>query len=315
MRQAAPARCGLPHEAYFAVLSGTVPMKARSDSECAALSTPPPPLMTWEAYENGKHGQLNLPGFTEMPTLAERAFLLIARAWRSSIRSPQAKTKAQGAREETALLSCLLLATRWGRTFTPLPLDEIWQNRYTHRQDNHFQWLDDLAWDLCTYSLSDETERLRRNPTIETLIANLSHESSSVRAWTLDLAWSAHGEIPALYARQALNELLQNVAVYCCDSSAALASRFFLKPDDFLEYARQYRPPSDYQQQYARNMDRLAGVLRLSNQAFAKTESDCWSLIAGELFASFFVPHRLPPAFTGHDLFEHLKRLSSPKTL
>ena len=187
----------------------------------------PLPLMTWEEYENGKDGQLNLPGFTDMPTLAERAFLLLAREWRASKRSSQERTKAQGAREETAVLSCLLLANRWGRTFTPLPSNEVQTNRHAHGAGANFHWLDDLAWDLCTYALSDDTERQRQNGTIESLIANLSHHSSSIRGWILDLAWLTHREIPAIYALQAVNELLKNVAVCSCDCSAALASRFF----------------------------------------------------------------------------------------
>lgn len=276
-------------------------------------SSPPRPLMTWEEYENGKDGQLNLPGFTEMPTLAERAFLILAREWRTSKLSSKERTKAQGAREEITVLSCLLLATRWGRTFTPLPLNEVQTNRYKHSTNANFQWLDDLAWDLCTYALSDETERQSR--TIESLIANLSHHSSSIRGWILDLAWLAHRELPALYARQAVNELLKNVAVCCCDCSAVLAARFFLKSDDFVEYACHYRPPASYEDQYENNVKRLKGELPLLQQAFAQTESECWTLISEILFASIFVPHRLPPTFSRQDLFEHLNRLSAKQII
>ena len=272
-------------------------------------SSPSRSLMTWEEYENGKDGQLNLPGFTEMPTLAERAFLILAREWRASKFSSQERTKAQGAREEISVLSCLLLASRWGRTFTPLPLNEVQTNRYKHSTSATSQWLDDLAWDLCTYALSDETERQSR--TIESLIANLSHHSSSIRGWILDLAWLAHSELPTLYARQAVNELLKNVAVCCCDCSAVLAARFFLKSDDFVEYACQYRPPAGYEAQYEKNVKRLKGELPLSQQAFAHTESECWTLISETLFASYFVPHRLHPAFSRQDLFEHLHNLSA----
>jgi len=275
----------------------------------------PLPLMTWEEYENGKDGQLNLPGFTDMPTLAERAFLLLAREWRASKRSSQERTKAQGAREETAVLSCLLLANRWGRSFTCLPLNEIQITRHTHRKDNSFDWLDDLGWDLCTYALSDDAARQRQRLTVESLIANMSHGSSSVRGWILDLAWLAQGEIPAIYARQAVNELLKNVAVFCCVCSVALASRFFLKPDDFLAYARQFRPPTDYEKQYERNLDRLKGELGPSQLGFSQTESECWRLITETLFVSFFVPHRPPPAFTGQDLFEHLRSSLTPHPL
>jgi hypothetical protein len=263
--------------------------------------------MTWEEYENGKDGQLNLPGFTEMPTLAERAFLMLAREWRASKLSSQERTKAQGAREENTVLSCLLLASRWGSTFTPLPMAEVQTNRYKLGTSTAYQWLDDLAWDLCAYSLSDETER--QSLTIESLIANLSHDSSSIRGWILDIAWLSRIELPALYARQAVNELLKNVAVCCCDCSAALAARFFLKSDDFFEYASQYRPPASYETQYKNNLNRLKVDLQLSRQSFMHTESECWTIISEKLFSSFFAPHRLPPSFNVDDLFAHLTRL------
>jgi len=251
------------------------------------------PLMTWEEEEAGKIGQMNLPEFTEMPTMAERIFLRLAREWRSSVRSTQNRTKEQGSHEETLLLACLMLAVRWGRAFTPLPMKEIALNRYTYKPGgSSYEWLDQLAWDLCEYALSNEHDRQSQHRTIESLVANLSHGTSSIRIWIVDLAWLFLPEIPLIYNRAAVNELLKNLtsALVYWDSSAALASRFFATPGDFFDYASRVAPPSAWEEQYTERLRSLRTGLTVLDNLFSRLEKDCWDVIVPAFMDKKFVP-------------------------
>lgn len=251
-----------------------------------------PPLMTWEEEEAGKTGEVNLPGCTEMPTMAERAFMRLARDWRSSVSAEQDRTQEQGWHEDTLVLACLLLVVRWGRGFTSLPKNEIMINRHTHRRDYGGDWLDDLAWDLCEYALLNDYDRQIQHRTIEALVANLSHDKSSIRVWIVNLAWLFFSEIPAIYNRAAVNELLKNVAtaIIYWNNSAALASRFFVSPGDFLDYAYQARPSKGWDDQYTDRLNSLKGELTTGHELFSHLEKTCWDVIVPAFMDKKFVP-------------------------
>jgi len=266
------------------------------------------PLMTWEDYENGKEGPLNLPGFTEMPALAERVFFILAREWRASVKSGKPRSKERVLHEATIVLSCLLLTVRWGGTFTRLVMLEISTNRNVYRVDDGGRWLDDLAWDLCRYLLADLTSRKSMTDVIETLVANLDHHRSAIRIWIMDLTWLFRAHIPVVYIKATVDALLKNLADTLIGpfQSAALASRFFITSEAFFTHAQQFRPPATFKDQYEACLSDLKSTLPTAIAPFLETENQCWQLITETIFGKLFVPFALPPAFVGKDLFPHL---------
>jgi len=276
--------------------------------EATAEETPVIPLMTWEEEENGKEGQLNLPAFTDMPTLAERAVIHLAREWRESVVTNKPHNKQQGAREETIILACLLLSVRWGSAFTTLPLREVDRNSHLNRGDYGFAWMDSLGWDLCRYALSDPLDRRHLNRTIEILVANLAHGSSSVRLWVMDLGWLVKPLVPVLFIEATVNALLKNLADTLVGpmQAAALAARFFLVPEDFISFASRFRPPATFNNQYAARLADLKSTLHSASAPFVETENQCWQIITDAILGKLFVPLKLPPAVEGKDLFPHL---------
>lgn len=268
----------------------------------------PLPLMTWEEAENGKQGQLNLPAFTEMPTLAERAFILLAREWRKSVQSNEPLTNLQAIREQKTIWACLFLAVRWGQTFTALPAKEVGANQWSCRHKSTYGWLDRHAWDLCEYCLLKTPRSSPPIRVIDQLVAALSHEDSSARKRVFDFVWLAVPKIPAAYTVAAVQALLKDVAgtLRWHSHAAALASRFFNTRTCFITYAEQFQPPAEYARQYAERLGKMERRLADICTPFVEIENQCWQLITETIFGKLFVPFALPPAFEGKDLFPHL---------
>lgn len=266
------------------------------------------PLMSWEEEESGKEGQLNLPAFTDMPTLAERAFILLAREWRKSVRSNEPLTNIQAIREQKTIWACLLLAVRWGHTFTSLPAREVGSNQWSGRHNNKFGWLDRQAWDLCEYCLLKTPRSSPPIRVIDQLVAALSHEDSSTRKRVFDFVWLAVPKIPAAYTVAAVQALLRDVAgtLRWHSHAAALASRFFNTRTCFITYAQQFQPTTEYAQQYAERLGKVERRLADVCTPFIEIENHCWQLITETLLGKLFVPFALPSAFEGKDMFPHL---------
>jgi hypothetical protein len=269
---------------------------------------PPAPLMTWAEEENGKEGQLNLPAFTDMPILAERAFILLAREWRESIRSDEPLTNLQTIREQKIIWACLLLAVRWGQAFTSLPINEVRANQWPCRHKSIYGWLDTQAWDLCEYCLSKTPRSDPPISVIDQLVAALAHEDSSVRKRVFDFVWLTVPKIPAAYTVATVQALLKDVAdtLRWHTHAAALASRFFTTRTFFIAYAEQFQPPAEYARQYAERLGRMERRLADICTPFIEIENQCWQLITETILGKLFVPFTLPPAFEGKNLFPHL---------
>jgi len=101
----------------------------------------PGPDFSWEDLETAKPGQLAL--FTPFPTVAERAFLVLARKWNVDVQAGDRNISLP--REVDILaLSCLLLAVEWGDKFTDVARHQMESNRGAAAARREPSWYDQL---------------------------------------------------------------------------------------------------------------------------------------------------------------------------
>lgn len=195
-----------------------------------------PPVMNWEEIESGKPGQLNLKGMSPLPTIAERAFLTLARRWRIEYEKqdpPRRFTNSMGDLE----LACLLLSAEWGKDFTSVALAEAERNRDVTASHRQLSWMYEISWALCL-CVDFRDPPSKRQP-VQELTVNLDHHASSIRTWMHEIAWCV---FPWLNAKEALPLLLKNLADKLEYESVGLAARFFDNNlNEFLDYARKFK--------------------------------------------------------------------------
>jgi hypothetical protein len=284
---------------------------------------PPPRLMDWVEYEDGKPGQLPLPGFLEMPTIAERTFIRLMRDWNTTA----TETKEQRARRENILLTCVFLGAQYGHSFTKVTKSTI---RSLGRFYMHANWLDVLAWDLCIYCILDSpvTATVRKNPNgsfdrapFQELIANSSHHNSATRDWVLDVAYLVRNHIPTNYAYSLQRELLVNIAtaIMGVGKSAALLLDMLPSRTEFASFATLNRPPFDpaFSKQYT---DRIADFATqaerqpfLVAQSFLDVTEDVSRILSEVALGNVFPPYALRKTHEG-DLFPALTWTAVDKT-
>lgn len=239
----------------------------------------PPPVMTWEDVEEGRRGQLEFPALATLPSMAERTFLVLAREWQA-----EALSKAGGChysrQAERLQLACLLLVVEHGKAgngFTRVACDQINANNQTAIDRRAKRWHDGWSWGLCWSALARTPAKTFA---VETLISSLDHPNSSIRDWMLELGWMV---APLLSRDQALVPLLTNFADKLGGvwESMGLAARFFQSTEDLERFAKEFKPPEDYKDQYEERMKELhtVGIGRMQVH-FWRTEAICRSEIA-----------------------------------
>ena len=264
---------------------------------------PPLPVMTWEEIEQGRPGQVNLPELTPVPTVAERAFLALARKWHDSV-----QCLAEGVERafwhplahDDLVLSCLLLSVEWGSEFTEVAQKQMELNRKTAAAHTYLAWTESLAWELCQcanghgcpvipyfednhawdrWTLARVASGDRCPPAqtqaVETLTLGLDYHTSAIRSWMMDLGWIARSWLVAL---QAVPHLLKNLAdtLDAPFKAVGLAAALVQDRDVFWTLAKSFVPPPGFEEQY---QDRLKyveehGILEMQSP-FWRTEALC----------------------------------------
>lgn len=204
--------------------------------------------MNSEDAEYNSPGQLEIPALVETPTIAERAFIELSRAWLTAAK----KTPNDAALPRDAdikALSCIMLSVEWGKSFTEVARSQMESNRYAAEIRRKLSWADELPWKLCSNS---NLVNPMASEAFYQLHANLDHHNSSIRGWMMEMAWCS---FPFLNSEYALDKLFKNIAdtLGGVDLAVGLASRFFSNTDDFMTAAQAFKP-TDFEDQY---QDRL----------------------------------------------------------
>lgn len=246
----------------------------------------PEPALSWEDLETGKPGQLAL--FTPFPTVAERAFLVLARKWYGDVQAVDKNTALPRANDQLAL-SCLLLAVEWGRKFTDVARQQMEANRKAVAAYSHPSWYDQLPWELCQASFMMVTPP--ENVAVERLTVNLDHHSGSIRCWMMEIGWIARSW---LAAPEAIPLLLKNLADTLGGpfKAAGLAAALVSTADEFWTLARDFKHHDDsFAEQYARRLKLLEdhGILDIQ-MSFWKLEAQCRKAIADAVLGLRLVP-------------------------
>ena len=236
---------------------------------------PPPPVMTWEEIEQGLPGQLNIPGLLPDPTIAERAFLALARKWEAeSAKVPAARPVPRSV--DTCALACLLLAVEWGQDFSDVSWQQMERNRQAAKERREISWMDQLPWELCMASMWTQPTR---SDAVLTLLANLDHHNSATRIWMMEVGWCV---IPWLHPTDTASKLLKNVAntLIAASDAGGMAARLFDNPKEFTAFANAFKPPFLFEEQYHQQLEAMLKNGICARQAmFWEMEATCRKLI------------------------------------
>jgi hypothetical protein len=246
----------------------------------------PEPDFSWEDLETGKPGQLELPGFTPFPIVAERAFLVLARKWQEDVQVVDKNTALPRAIDQLAL-SCLLLAVEWGDKFTDVAREQMETNREMTAVRREPSWYDQLPWELCQvpFMMVSPPETVA----VERLTVNLDHHSGSIRCWMMEIGWIARSW---LSTPEAIPLLLKNLADTLGGpfKAAALAVALVSTPDEFWTLARDFKYDR-FAEQYAHRLKLLEdhGILDIQ-MSFWHLEAQCRNVIADAVLGLKLVP-------------------------
>lgn len=205
-----------------------------------------PAALNWEEFERGAFGQLALPGVATKPLIAERAFLALGREWANQARNTQEGYPLPRRADELAL-ACLLLTVEWGAESTNVARQQMELVRELAATRRDVSWMDALSWRLCECA-NCEPPLCDLEAVLE-LTANLDHHNSSIRQWMMELGWFVADWLNPV---EASARLLKNVADTLMGPlmAAGLASRLFEDADSFMAYARDFKPPETFAEQY-----------------------------------------------------------------
>lgn len=266
----------------------------RTDGE--RLGDLPEPDSSWEDLETGKPGQLSLA--TPFPTVAEHAFLVVARKWNVDVQAADKNISLPRAVDILAL-SCLLLAVEWGDKFTDVARQQMESNRGAAAARGYQSWYDRLPWELCQASMMVTPSE---SVAVKKLTVNLDNHSGSIRCWMMEIGWMARSW---LAAPEAIPLLLKNLADTLGGpfKAAGLAAALVSTPDEFWTLARDFKHHDDrFAEQYAHRLKLLEvhGIFDIQ-ASFWKLEAQCRKEIAaGVLGLQLVPPGRAALALKGH---------------
>jgi len=155
---------------------------------------------------------------------------------------------------DKASFACILLCEEYGSTFSPNAAMALNNCRSVAAGSGGIEWLDVLPWDLAMESLGTQIGDPTRGT--ESLVANLTHHSSGIRAFMFDLAWLVRDRLPKA---ESAERLLRNTAdtLMHWNSSLGLCSLLFSDTEIFWAFADNYRPEAPFEEQYR---ERLAAI-------------------------------------------------------
>ena len=235
---------------------------------------PLPSVMDWEELESGLDGQLPLPTVLECPTLAERAFLSLARSWAKQLGElPEHHAPPR----DFDLLALSALAIAFDRTddFTNVARQQVRVNIALCHERGSSGWLDSIVWSLMEVR---HLQNLHDSTQMQELVANLNHHNSAIRIWMMEIAWVMRAKLPR---DKVLPLLLENVASTLAgvDKAWGLASILFEDRDTFLEAASDWSPGNDFNDQYAERVEQLKDVTFACQATFWKMEATIFRMV------------------------------------
>jgi hypothetical protein len=270
-----------------------------------------PALLTWEDIETAVAGQLNLPGFSVTPPLAERAFLVLARNWAAQYK--EQGNPARMTRELRAIeLACLLLSVEWGREFTVVATRQTEKNRAIAARHRECSWHCTISWRLC-----EAARLLNPENTIvaNELLVNLDHGKSDIRCWMMELAWVVRDWLPF---GEVMERLLDNIASTLAGSEMAVGlARMLCMSDQVLEANIQtFHTDPVYAQQFENRVAR-AKELGYANfeKSFWETEAICRRLVEKAILGDRYAgppSHRQNEPFVGEKESDFQNMLLDP---
>src|SRR5665213_529895 len=249
--------------------------------------------------------QMLLPGLGAMPTPYEGAFIRLARRWYDGSAAVAHDHPLPRIMDELAL-SAVLLAREYGKSFTNAAWRQAEANIVlAEKRAESLSWADSLPWRIAVSAHSLEPALCSG---LNDLVCNLSHHNSSLRIWSMELAWMVQ---PWLERNTALPHLLKNVAdtLSGVDMAWALAGTFFDSEEQVNAAASSWQP-LDYAEQYAERVALFKESGRLSAQAyFWKMEAGCRRLIAEAVVVTYGAEQKiaivLQPKFPSPERSKH----------
>lgn len=226
------------------------------------------------------------PAFSQVSTLGERVFLLLARQWHTDIQLTN-RDSAPPRSLDLISLSCLLLAVEWGRDFTNVAFEQIHANMEASEDRGNWGWLDQIPWRLCQIS---QLKNPSKSNEVNNLVEKLTHHNSSIRVWMLEIGWMIRSWLDA---SKAIPLLLKNLADTLAGPfmSAALAAAIVAGEDiegdgqdkfykiaedfDFLDFQEQYLDRLNYIKEH--------GIIEMQSP-FWMLETQCRRIISGAAF-------------------------------
>jgi hypothetical protein len=210
----------------------------------------------------------------DVPTPAEHIFIRLAQQWHDGYATVKPEHAPPRHLDELALAAALL-AREHGASFTNVAWQQVEAN-IALTGSRSVPWIDRLPWRLATAA---RLELPFDSAGIEELVCNLDHHNSSLRVWTMEVAWMVS---PWLLTESAMPLLLQNVAGTLAGVEMAwgLAGALFDSEERFYVEAESWQPEG-FAEQYAERVVVFKGMGLLATQApFWKTEATCRRLIA-----------------------------------
>jgi hypothetical protein len=225
---------------------------------------------------DGKPGQLYLRGFAPNSTVAEWAYLVLARQWEKEV-SAADPNRALPISADKLALSSLLLAVAWGREFSNAACQQAEANKEAVA-DRRVGWIEQLPWALA--QSANPALISRQTDYVDTLTVNLDHPDSSIRIWMMKIGWIVRAWLdPA----EATLRLLKNLAdtLGGPNLAAGLAAALAPTEDEFWSLARGFDPPSGFANQYLDRLDQIKKLTVLGIQSpYWKLEAECWKVIS-----------------------------------
>jgi len=186
-------------------------------------------------------------------TVAARTFVHFANSY---IKAAYART-GQGPQPralDEISFACVLLCMEFGFSLKHSAPAKIEECRIAASQSRHGADLDMLPWRVCEALLSD-------SPYVAgILVRDLTHGSSSIRGYILELAWLTRNRLPA---HDLLPGLLKNAAdtLMYVDWSLGMAMNLCSSPDEFWRIADAFVPPDgDFEDQYRSRLAAMRSV-------------------------------------------------------
>ncbi|HMP71596.1 MAG TPA: hypothetical protein PKA76_19780 [Pirellulaceae bacterium] len=239
-------------------------------------------MLTWEELENGKKGQLPLPGFTIWPTIAERAFVVLARNWHDEVSKT---TKDHGLSRSCDLkaYSCLHLAADWGGEFSEVAQRQASANILLAEAQSSNPWLNRLPWQLCDSFTANRPNSYAHR----VFLANLDHHNSSCRTLMIEMCWFIIEKIDMTEARRRLLKNFGDTLMWPLEA-AGVAAKSFADADQFFEYAETNAPIDLFHErlralnseQYYSRLEKLKDTgITTAQASLWRTEIECRTLI------------------------------------